>query len=150
MSDIVWKSEYSVGFAPIDEQHKRLFGLFGELMDVIHEGAANERVDKVFIQLKGYVINHFRFEERVMRSAGYPLLDDHEDRHDKVKESLCEHRANFNKARDVETRDAVVNEVVKFLTDWLTGHILVEDMKYIPYLDNAKVDKIVAKYAHDQ
>ncbi|MBF0340965.1 MAG: hemerythrin family protein [Magnetococcales bacterium] len=146
----MWKPEYSVGVGPIDDQHQRLFQLFGLLMDSIHNGETESTLDRIFVQLRGYVISHFRFEERLMRKAGYATLDEHEGLHDKIRENLCEYRSRFNKARDEESRGAVVDEVVIFMNQWLVEHILGEDKKYAPFMDTPEVHKLAESYYHDE
>ncbi|MBF0309586.1 MAG: hemerythrin family protein [Magnetococcales bacterium] len=146
----MWRPEFSVGVAPIDDQHRRLFHMFGLLMDAVHEQQTESVLDDLFFQLKGYVTSHFRFEERLMRKAGYPILDDHEVLHDKIRENLCEFRSRFQKARDEESRNAVIDEVVLFLVNWLTRHILEEDRQYASYMDNPEVQRLAAQYSHDQ
>ncbi|GAB0056408.1 Bacteriohemerythrin [Candidatus Magnetaquicoccaceae bacterium FCR-1] len=146
----MWKPEYSVGVGPIDDQHQRLFQLFGLLMDSVHNGDTESTLDRIFVQLRGYVTSHFRFEERLMRKAGYVDLDEHEELHDKIRENLCEFRSRFNKAQDDETRNAVVDAVVVFLNQWLVGHILGEDKRYMPYLNTPEIQKIAATYYHDE
>ncbi|MBF0613953.1 MAG: hemerythrin family protein [Magnetococcales bacterium] len=146
----MWKPEYSVGVGPIDDQHQRLFHLFGLLMDSIHSGETESTLDRIFVQLRGYVTSHFRFEERLMRKAGYPALEEHEGLHDKIRENLCEFRSQFNKARDETTRNQVVDAVVVFMNQWLVGHILGEDQKYMPHMDNPEVQKLASAYYHDE
>ncbi|MBF0628626.1 MAG: hemerythrin family protein [Magnetococcales bacterium] len=146
----MWKPEYSVGVGPIDDQHQRLFQIFGHLMDAIHTGETEATLERIFVQLRGYVTSHFRFEERLMRKAGYESLEDHEGLHDKIRENLCEFRSRFNKAGDVETRNGVVDEVVVFMNQWLVGHILGEDKKYMPFMNTPEVQKLADTYYHDE
>ncbi|MBF0183426.1 MAG: hemerythrin family protein [Magnetococcales bacterium] len=146
----MWKAEYSVGVGPIDDQHQRLFQLFASMMEAIHNNKAVDEIDRIFVQLRGYVTSHFRFEERLMRKGGYPATEEHENLHDKIRENLCEFRSRFLKAEDEQGRHGVIDEVVLFLTNWLTGHILGEDRQYMPYLNTPEVQKIAEQYYHDE
>ncbi|MBF0368759.1 MAG: hemerythrin family protein [Magnetococcales bacterium] len=134
MSQMVWKDEYSVGIGSIDDQHKRLFQLFGQLMDAIHSGDAIQVMDDIFLQLKGYVTTHFRFEEQLMRKAEYPEYEAHKAGHEKIKTDIQNLRSRFHQADSQEAKGRIVEEVVDFMTNWLTGHILSSDMDYSPYL----------------
>lgn len=133
MEAVQWSEIYSVGHPEIDQQHKQLFVLFGRLVDGIKIGGPSYHLEQAFIQLCGYVKNHFRFEERLMKKSGFPELDKHKKKHEKIKDKLQEFREKFNKASG-KKKDAIASDVAEFLQDWLQGHIKGEDQKYVPYI----------------
>ena len=128
-----WSDKYSVGNLEIDQQHQQLFSLFAQLVEGIEKGGASFHLEQVFTQLYGYIKNHFRYEERIMKKADYPELDNHKKKHEKIKTKLKKFREEFNQAKG-KKKDEVATDVAKFLQDWLQGHIKGEDQQYAPFI----------------
>lgn len=130
MALIEWKKDYAVDIAEIDLQHRRLVDLLNALHDAMRQGKGNEAVGKILKDTIAYTQTHFATEEKIMRASGYPDLEAH----------LREHADLVAKAQDVAKRfetqkgAAVTIEVLNFLRDWLTKHILGTDKKYAPFL----------------
>jgi hemerythrin len=133
MEVLKWSDSYSVGHAEIDQQHQKLFSLFSRLVEGMSVDTRPRHLEQGFVQLCGYVKNHFRFEEQVMKKAGYPDLDKHKKKHAKIKEQLKGFRKKYNKASG-KKKDIIASEVAQFLLEWLQGHIKREDQKYVPYV----------------
>ncbi|MCK6489798.1 MAG: hemerythrin domain-containing protein [Planctomycetes bacterium] len=83
MTEILWEDRYAVGHESIDAQHRRLFvqlaeaaKLFtGRLAKGDARGAAT--IDHLLRELR----DHFRFENEIMRTRGYPQADSHRQYH---------------------------------------------------------------------
>ncbi|MEO5338907.1 MAG: bacteriohemerythrin [Magnetococcus sp. MYC-9] len=134
MEKFLWRDTYSVGNEEIDLQHQRLFALFNTLVEMIEAGQPSQtELQSVLRQLCAYVKNHFRFEETLMRSVGYPELKEHRGAHAKISERLKEYREKFHRCSD-QKKGAVVRDVALFLQDWLQNHIKGEDQQYSPFL----------------
>jgi hemerythrin-like metal-binding protein len=76
----------------------------------------------------GYVWNHLRFEEKLLKKHGYPALHEHMARHHSLEERLQEFFDLYD--HEVTQRDQIARDVAQFLRDWLLGHIQDEDHKY--------------------
>jgi hemerythrin len=127
---LVWKDEYSVGFEPIDAQHKQLVAAINGLIQGSRRGAA--AADVAFIKtLKSaieYAQTHFSTEEKYMLQAAYPDLAEHKKQHEAfVAEIVIQLRA-------FESGKNEPSVLLTFLKDWLLDHIAVMDKKYAPYL----------------
>jgi len=77
----VWDDAYSVGFEPIDNQHKELVKMINDLFESCKNGAA--AADKAFLQTvvkaADYARKHFSDEDKYMQSSGYPKLPNTEN-----------------------------------------------------------------------
>lgn len=127
-----WNDTFSVGYAPIDDQHRRLFSINNDLSDEVAkaDGANEKALRKIIGDLLNYTRTHFAAEERLMEQAGFPDLA----RHKAVHEAL------IVKIREVEAqvRNGEVHAVAAFLPglvgSWLSQHIAIEDQQYASYL----------------
>ena len=129
MELLKWKDAYSMGEIEIDKQHKGLFELSNEIYNLVEEGIDdNEHFRELFMALNDYSVDHFIYEEMYMEIQGYPKLKEHIQQHlefsDKLKE-LCV-------GIDKETH---IKDIGEFVTTWLVGHVLEEDMAYKKYID---------------
>ena len=82
MSD--WRPEYSVGIAKIDDQHKSLFRLLGELSVAIIQINQND-IKYILNTLENYMLYHFSSEEHLMDKYDYPDLEEHKNEHEEFK-----------------------------------------------------------------
>ncbi|MBF0382521.1 MAG: hemerythrin family protein [Magnetococcales bacterium] len=143
MEALKWSDSYSVGHPDIDQQHQQLFSLFAKLQEAIDGPGPSFQMEQGFVQLCGYVKNHFRYEERLMKKHDFPELQKHKQKHNKIKDKLKNYRKEFNKATG-KKKDAIIGEVAEFLQEWLQVHINGEDQKYSPYLAKPEASETTA------
>ena len=132
MAFLNWKNNYSVGVLELDQQHRRLIEIINELHSTMAAGNDRARLQKVMEQLTEYTIYHFRFEESLMQRHGYPNLAEHKRVHAAMEQRVAE----FAQAISVTTGSYSI-QLLDFLKQWLTRHILETDMKYKPFVDAA-------------
>lgn len=125
---IEWTPDMAVGEPSIDHDHRILVALVNQ---VWCPGTADDAIAIEFVldELLGYTAFHFAREEDLMARAGYPDLEEHK----------AIHRAMIQEVRQLQRRLARFTpnlgaDLQEFLGDWLMGHILSEDRRYIPYL----------------
>lgn len=129
MSLMTWNDSYSVGVKTIDQQHTGLFAMVNELHTAMMNGHAKDVVGALLGKLIKYTLDHFAYEERMMGSAKYPQLADHHTHHVDLTRQVEEFMARYKRG------DTTVNiELLQFLSDWLTKHILQEDKQYGPWM----------------
>ncbi len=121
-----WRSEYTVGVPEIDRQHQYLFGLGARLGRTADANGSNEDLSAIIKELAAYANEHFAFEEKVMEKAGYENLAYHRAMHEFMRTRLSLLEAQLT--RGLLSRD----ELMEFMETWLTEHIIMEDMRYIP------------------
>jgi len=127
---VVWNDTYSVGYAPIDDQHKALVVMINELLQSSKAGAsaANSSLMQVFEKTVEYAKTHFTGEEKMLTEVLYPELDTQKKQHHQFLFEVV------NIVADVESGKTAPIEMAVFLKTWLMNHIVVSDKKYIPYL----------------
>lgn len=126
MIPLEWTVEYSTGIPKIDSQHAYLFELANRLTRAVAGGRSQEVLSDIIRELNDYVASHFSYEESVMEQAHYEGLAVHRQMHEKMREELARYAAELTAG----TLNAAT--LSKFLERWLTGHIMHEDMAYIP------------------
>jgi hemerythrin len=121
-----WNDSYTVGNEEIDKQHKYLFELGNRLPEVADE----DGIHHLIMDLFKYTREHFATEEEMMRSIGYPNLDEHIQLHDDLISKLSTISENEF------TTDAEIYKFKEFVYLWLSKHILEEDNKYFVFNQN--------------
>ncbi len=135
MEKIEWSDQYRVGDPDMDLQHQRLFAIFNRLAEELDRDGrlAVAEMDTVFTQLLGYVKNHFRSEERLMKKVGFPHLESHRKKHETINAELKKRQKEFRNAKGNAKR-LQAGEIANFLGRWLQEHIKGEDQRYGPFL----------------
>jgi hemerythrin len=127
MGMINWDESYSVGVKELDEQHKRLFKMLDDLFDSMDTAADFQTVSEVLEGLREYALVHFETEERYMSECGYPDLENHKWTHEQFRKKVDD-LFSSGAARP----EQVLTDILNFLYEWLTNHILSCDKKYAP------------------
>jgi hemerythrin-like metal-binding protein len=128
MAFLSWHDRYRLGHAEIDAQHRKLFELVNHFDDVIQMDMADE-LGRIVDDLMAETVEHFKFEEAVMEQIGFPDRSGHAKMHEELITQLRQTRARMKAGGHVSSKS-----VAMFLVDWLTYHILREDMEFKPYL----------------
>lgn len=130
VNEYAWSDAYSIGIPEIDEQHKTLFGLLEQLNSAISARRGSTACSEVLKQLVEYTHIHFALEQSLMHLGHYP---DYEE-HCKLHQSLIEEVVALQEKVDTGSV-AISFELLHFLRNWLTKHILGEDMKYAEFFN---------------
>ena len=120
-----WDEKYSVGVKEIDDQHKRMFVVINELLDLISANTPEENLGIVIDGLIKYKIFHFSTEEKYFKEFNYDGAEEHIQKHKEFNDKL----ALMKKKYPTYTIEFAF-ELVDFLEDWLTDHLMVMDQKY--------------------
>ena len=128
MKELVWDEVLSVQNDEIDNDHRILVDLFNLLGRSAASGESREYVEAVLEELIRCAAWHFCHEERLMLKAGYEGLDEHRQEHLELIDSVRDLQDGILGTGKLE------EEEFEFLERWLTGHILVADMKFGEYL----------------
>lgn len=125
MALLTWKSEYSVGVAAFDDDHKHLLDIINTLHDAVLAGAPAAQLELLSDQLVEHTVAHFGHEEALFH--GYPRAAEHLRMHDKLKQRVAEFRSQVG--------TAAAPDGAKLITDWLAHHITGEDKRFGAWLN---------------
>ena len=129
VKDIVWGEILSVGIDEIDEDHRKLVGIFNILNHAVQEGESPEYLAAALEELINCTVWHFSHEERLMLKHRYPAMAEHKAEHRDLIQSAQELQQELLRADK-----AVADEHIMFLERWLTEHILTADGRLGAYL----------------
>lgn len=125
-------AKYKTGIPFVDGQHRKLFEIIRETHELIEQEFLYDKYDEIvhiLEELKNYTIMHFQDEESYMESIEYEGLDIQRMAH-----SAFIDRLNAVNLDDVDdNQKEYLEELIDFLLEWLTGHILKMD-KRIPVM----------------
>jgi len=130
MSVIVWSEELSVGIDSIDQQHKILIGLINDLNTAMAKGEANETIGDILLRLSEYTVHHFSYEEELFEQYDYPNSAKHKCHHCELIDQISALKERF----ETELSGSVALEIMQFLKNWLTNHIMKTDKAYSEFL----------------
>ena len=126
MVNIEWSEQLSVGVKSVDEDHRKLVTLVNELFSACFVGVGDEAVSAILTEVIDYTQYHFTHEEDFLREHASPALDT----------QIKEHRQLTQQVSAIAQQgvSAFSEDVLLFLRDWLTHHIMETDMaSFSPY-----------------
>lgn len=129
-NSIQWDNKYATGIAAIDSQHQRIF-LYLDQIDEAIATHNSDAVEEVVIGLLDYAVSHNAFEEKLMEEAGFPHTELHQHAHDAFRRRAEDYVLRISGSED---RFRLARRIRNDIGLWLTGHIMQEDMKYVPYM----------------
>jgi hemerythrin len=134
MALITWSDEYQLGIKEIDAQHQKLVAMINTLHDAMKEGRGKDVIQPILNELLAYTKTHFAREEELFAKHGYPTRDNHGRIHKSLTQQVIDLKAKVDAGSGV-----LAVQVMAFMKDWLTAHILAEDKKYAPFLKSKGV-----------
>ena len=129
MTFFQWYDSYSVHIQKIDNQHKKLIELINYLYKAIQNGNTDKEIGIVLKELVGYTKYHFEDEEKIMAKIGYPELPAHKKAHQGLIDRLVQILKKLQKEENISSY-----ELLNFMREWLTEHIIKSDKKIGKYL----------------
>jgi hemerythrin len=128
MALIDWGTELGVGIRDIDEDHRKLVGMINDLHSAMGGGKGKEAMEGILAGLVDYTKTHFAREEQLMQKHAYPGYLGHKPKHDDFTKQVVELQSRLREGKTI-----VTVQVMNFLKDWLTTHIMDTDKLYAPY-----------------
>lgn len=130
---IEWNDRYSVQIAEIDEQHKQLFEMIGNLSTAMKKGQSKEVLSEILDGLVKYAGQHFATEEKLFAEHNFPQQAEHKAKHDEFVGKIQEYNNLYSNGSNI-----VSVQLIGFLSDWLMKHIMKEDQEYAKFIVEAK------------
>ncbi|WP_142847905.1 bacteriohemerythrin [Telmatospirillum sp. J64-1] len=128
---IEWRPEYSVGNMVLDFDHQTLINIINHLQSTVDQKAGPDEIGRVIDNMVNYIETHFAREEEIMKAADFPDFVEHVAKHREIEKTARDIATLYKK--DPSTIN--VDEVMEFLRNWLTQHILRSDKQYMPYIN---------------
>ncbi len=124
MEQIQWDESFSVGVVQMDRQHKRIIDMINQLLRDPAANVSSETVSEILTKITKYSQEHFATEEEILEQHGYPELSSHKKAHRAFRKKAV--------AFCLDTMDrqtSVPADVLHYLKEWWTQHILTVDMR---------------------
>lgn len=119
--------ECLIGVEKIDDEHRELFRLVGEVQDLLNDKWTHDKYFEIcdlIERLKEYAAEHFRHEEEYMEQIGHPEIEMQRRQH----AEFCE-KVNEVDLRSAEgDQHALISDLLSFLVKWLYKHIIGSDL----------------------
>ena len=128
---VQWSDALLVGHSGIDEEHRGIFAFAAKLQDMDISNAPPSAVSEILCQLIEYASMHLGHEEELMRTSHYPMISGHSIEHWKFFRELTTLIDDYERGRE-----DVLKRCFAFLTNWLTKHILINDIQLAEFLRN--------------
>ena len=122
---IPWSPDFETGIAIIDEQHRRLIELINELGHGCVFGIDPSESERILDALVDYAAYHFEAEEALWAELPVKgrLLEGHLKTHNGFVDKILAMQAKLK----IGPCGALMDDLLSFLSSWLTHHILYED-----------------------
>lgn len=132
-----WKDELSVGNAVIDSDHKKLIVMVNGVEAMIDARDAFA-LPQALEQLEHHLSVHFVNEEKIAQAVNFPFGKNKTEHQYILRE--FQNMKNELIAKEGIWSDGAAEHYSRFLSDWMTDHILNEDMLLKPVLQTYPYD----------
>jgi len=135
-SNYAWSSDYLLNIHKIDRQHKALFSTVGKLYKLLLGHKDLQQIDSIFSELVRQTLVHFKTEEELLQTHGYPDYSHHKELHDILVQQLKDIQSSQQAMKSSDYSQPWIErlEVADYLSGWLINHIVDEDKKYAAFL----------------
>lgn len=118
-----WNKNLETGMHIIDEQHKKLVKLVNSLAEHLFVHSSKLTINIILDELADYAFFHFKTEEEVWHKflPNDPLEEEHKDTH-------LGFVSDIQMLKKKEPSRQSMEEILRFLIQWLVFHILENDM----------------------
>ncbi len=142
-----WNKNFESGVPLIDEQHKRLVELLNALAGHLDYQADMPTFSQMFNEWVQYTGYHFSVEEGIWHEF-FPE-DDWEINHQADHSRFLDKVSTLMSEENTNPSDQMISEIIKFLTQWLTFHILDVDMRMAKVALDVKLGKPLEQAKHE-
>lgn len=128
MKLMAWNPHFETGLELVDAQHHALVDMINLAAPhlALNDDVAKRAVGPLLDNLAKYAVVHFRDEERLMvqKQMAPDYLLHHHDTHQAFVDELSQMRRQYE-----EDGSLTGTELLRFLSSWLSFHILLEDQR---------------------
>ncbi|WP_367988913.1 bacteriohemerythrin [Vibrio sp. NTOU-M3] len=131
---IEWSAQLDIGLDEINRQHQTLVHLINELYHLLRNNYGLPSIKRVVQGLIDYTANHFKYEETLFEQVEYARTQQHIDKHNELVTQVLEFQKRVERGEDIG------DELMQFLKNWLSQHIMKEDKAYAQSFHDGGVD----------
>lgn len=135
-----WTADCRLGIDAIDSQHRLLFAIANELMDVDNPAEQRSEIKYLLEHLRNYVNEHFSTEESFMKESQYPYLDVHRQLHQQIITEINQAVSSICNLKEL------VSNLESLMNRWIREHILTEDKKIEKWIAARKAARSHEKF----
>ena len=128
---VQWTSKLDTKIPMVDQQHRKLCDYINDLHAAMQKNRTGQELQAIMKKLRDYTAMHFRDEEGIFATSGYPASEEHKAIHRKFVEKLNEFESQLGSGTATVSMD-----LLSFLKDWLIQHIAKTDPTYLPYVQH--------------
>ncbi|WP_275401493.1 bacteriohemerythrin [Wenzhouxiangella limi] len=133
---VQWRKQMSVGNLIIDLDHRYLLSLINQVEYALRHPEESENLRMALDQLSDYAREHFAREEKLQLRIQFRGYMPHKMAHQSLLDRLDRIISEILEESDPQQLKARSAEITTLLRDWLLDHVLKEDMKMKPDLEN--------------
>jgi hemerythrin-like metal-binding protein len=122
MDTFVWDERYLTGEEVVDNDHRELVRIINWVSNMQAQESTAEAIGEVLDQLVQYAVTHFGHEETLMADIGCDPR--HVERHVAIHHDFAR---QVTQMREVSTGKRDTEFLLRFLSSWLSYHILGTD-----------------------
>ena len=132
-----WTDDLSVGNASIDADHKKLIVMVNGLETMI-KARDSFALPQALEQFEHHLYMHFLNEEKIAQAVNFPFGKNKLEHQYVLKE--FQHMKDELIAKNGIWSDGAAEHYSHFLSDWITDHVVKEDMLMKPVLQTYPYD----------
>ena len=127
--NLVPVKDLDMGYALLDQQHRRLVSAFNHLAQSLSEGGQRKEQAEALASLTEVALTHFGVEETLMETLAYPRTREHQASHVRLISQI-----NGVAERIRAGTLALSPALLDFLESWLVHHTQDEDKRLAQFL----------------
>ena len=127
--NLEWRKDLESGHPEIDRQHQELFSISNQLINLTIDGRHPDEIALALDNLIEHTSDHFAYEERAIKEAGYPEAKRHADIHLELLAKARRLKEAYRKEKLKATAFFTF-----FTDDVVLDHMMHEDRKFFRYL----------------
>jgi hemerythrin len=122
--ELFWTEDLSVGYNPIDTQHKELLTQYNSLLKACKESKESDEIEQLLYCMVDHFASHIEEEEHLMAQFKFPDHEIHTQQHRDFFENVQEVYNELNENGVSVTFVAAINHT---LLNWLLNHVMQFD-----------------------
>ncbi len=126
---IEWNEKVQVGIETVDNDHKELFAIMNQAMELSPE---SPEFIEIITSLESYILNHFAREEQMMREYVYTGITSHRQKHIEFMRDFSNIKVRFQMDGPIPEN---LSRIQYLLSEWWIRHVSETDKAMAVYIN---------------